>query len=844
MAITTIITGGAHISENGSKYGSAGDQKQSGSGTDYSGEVSMRTKNESQFKSSFGSYLLYRPKSPDDAATMASLMITACNNPNIGYSQAATSGPGGRGAIFTYGASTTTPINCDCASLVSYCISNAMGVSVNAATSGLGTQITSTNKFFAPVSVSTISFSSNPPYNGDVLLKAGAHAELVVAGNPREGKEDEIVAGSWAGNGTEIQGYRDQFGVVYDFTPRTTAPESNNSYYNQSYGVTANGSYAWGRFSEVMKSKCDLPRGACRKWYTYTEDGYSGGMAPSLGAVMCYTNKFDKQDPGIVYIVEGIEKEHIMVSYRDIKTDKFVYEKKIKRYGSWDMDKDGDGRYEYVFQGFIYNPAVDMGAHATSSQTSFVNNAQEQIGNGGSYVKKYTGVQTKNTAWSGAFIAAVASQTGSLLNIIIPNTFSCSDIGRIGVIRSMGTWFDGPALGGQPHPQLGDIALFRMRDQFERSSKYAADKAGIVINVSEGSAEAFGTNESRASSFQVAMGDVKKEVAQKEFTTDDPVFSGLFRPYWAKVDGTTQSVELYRQFEGLYTQNTSVEDIAIRDLRYITMTNKGIEPSIKSKDLLLCAINYTGMLANLYGALAEVGSSAATDSNLVVDLWQNTTNSAFQTELENEMASTTSTGAIDLSDVEMDSTIKTGGSVEAGGTYYGQLRKATITLTNTVKAIYSLLNEQIKNPAGTLGVMANMFQESKFDITAVNASDGGSGLIQWTDTKWSNRAAQMKSYCLRHGNKKPWNQNLQGQIEFLFYESTTNATFKTGLSKIKAVAKTKQGMRDAVRLFLDYYEIGGPQRRGEEIEVQNFSLRSGWGYGLWELFFGNSKRRG
>lgn len=843
MALTTIITGGAHQSESKSTYGSPGDQLQSGSGPDYSGEVSMRSKTESQFKSSFGAFTVYRPKNPNDAAAMARIMMTACNNPNIGYSQTSGSQASGRLAIFTYGPDSKTPINCDCSSLVSYCITNGMGVQVNGTSSELGNLMKNTGKFFSPFPVSEISFSSNPPYNGDVLQKNG-HVEMVVGGNPREGKEDEITVGSWTGNGTEVQEYRNQFGTTYDFKPRTTAPTSNDQYFNQSYGITQNGSYAWGRFSEIMKSKCDLPRGACRKWYTYTENGYPGGVAPSLGAVMCYTNKFDKTDPGIAYIVEGIEKEAIMVSYRDIKTNRFKYERKVKRYGSWDMDLDGDGKYEYVFQGFIYNPAVDMGAQATSSQASFVTNAKQQIGNNGSYTKKYTGVQTKNAAWSGAFVAAVASQTGSLLNIIIPNTFSCSDIGRIGVIRSMGTWFDGPAIGGQPHPQLGDIALFRTSDQFERSSKYSADKAGIVIDVSDSIAETLGTNKTRASSFKVAMGDVKKEVVLKEYTTDSPTFSGLFRPFWAKVDGTTQSIEMYRQFEGIYTQSTSIEDIAIRDLRYIDITRNGIEPSIKSKDLLICAINYTGMLANLYGSLSEVGSSAATDSNLVVDLWQNTSNSVFQTELENDMAATASTGVIDLSNVEMDSTIKTGGSVEASGVYYGQVRKATITLTNTVKAIYSLLNEQIKNPAGTLGVMANMFQESKFDITAVNASDGGSGLIQWTDTKWSNRAAQMKSYCLRHGNKKPWNQNLPGQIEFLFYESTTNATFKTGLSKIKVVAKTNQGMKDAVRLFLDYYEIGGPQRRGEEIEVQNFSLRSGWGQGLWELFFGNSKRRG
>ena len=114
MAIKTVVTGGAHASETGGINGKAGDQTQDPSATAaYTGEVSLQSYDESAFKNGYSGYVIYRPIKPDDASAIANIMIKACNNPNIGYSQDT------RGGIFTHGADSTVPINCDCSSLVS-----------------------------------------------------------------------------------------------------------------------------------------------------------------------------------------------------------------------------------------------------------------------------------------------------------------------------------------------------------------------------------------------------------------------------------------------------------------------------------------------------------------------------------------------------------------------------------------------------------------------------------------------------------------------------------------------------------------------------------------------------
>lgn len=189
--ITSIVVGGAHSDERG---GIAGGQQ----GDQTGGEVSYHEYTERSLIAAFPGMYVYRPRSASGAATMASLMVAACDNNNIGYSQTTRQG------IFQYGHNSTIPIACDCSSLVSYCITRAGVANINGGTAALLSQIPNSGAFYDPFPITTVSFANNPLYNGDVLLRNG-HTEMVCSGNPREGTADEaVVMGQGGVPGSQI----------------------------------------------------------------------------------------------------------------------------------------------------------------------------------------------------------------------------------------------------------------------------------------------------------------------------------------------------------------------------------------------------------------------------------------------------------------------------------------------------------------------------------------------------------------------------------------------------------------------------------------------------------------
>lgn len=110
--------GSARHDEHGSCYhgGKAGDQLQSGDGTDYTGEVSQQK----IYRHSSG-WNVYRLKEKANRSLLAKKMRNACNNANIGYDQ------DDREGILKNGTSSTTKTECDCSSLVRQCIIEATG---------------------------------------------------------------------------------------------------------------------------------------------------------------------------------------------------------------------------------------------------------------------------------------------------------------------------------------------------------------------------------------------------------------------------------------------------------------------------------------------------------------------------------------------------------------------------------------------------------------------------------------------------------------------------------------------------------------------------------------------
>lgn len=121
--------------------------------------------------------------------------------------------------------------------------------------------------------------------------------------------------------------------------------------------------YAWGRWREFLGKYHNLSRGNAENWWGYTQDGYSRGQTPKLGAVVCWSKGrvgVESDGAGHVGIVEIINKDNIVVS--------------MSAYGGtrWFTRTFPIGQYNYnsfVFQGFIYPPVNFTEEAETSSST-------------------------------------------------------------------------------------------------------------------------------------------------------------------------------------------------------------------------------------------------------------------------------------------------------------------------------------------------------------------------------------------------------------------------------------------------------------------------------------------
>ena len=182
-----IIFGSARIDENGNiSGGRAGDQT--------GNEVSMQV----YYMHAKGWYAL-RPKSADVAAKMATSMINACNNDNIGYDQ---SNRNVVSMIKKYGSTAAIAEKCetDCGNQVRGCILEATGKDVGDFYTGNEASVLEASGLFEKrFSVS----SSSQLYNGDVLVtKSKGHTVIVVSGRPRSGGSSSSGESSSSGAGS------------------------------------------------------------------------------------------------------------------------------------------------------------------------------------------------------------------------------------------------------------------------------------------------------------------------------------------------------------------------------------------------------------------------------------------------------------------------------------------------------------------------------------------------------------------------------------------------------------------------------------------------------------------
>lgn len=175
----SVIIGSARIDERGKiTGGTVGDQKQTGSGDDYKGEVSMQN----FYTHSKGWYIL-RPKYANHAEKIADLMILACNNKNLGYDQT------GRLGVIQNGIMSTTPTECDCSSLVRACIKEATGKDPGNFNTANEVEALEKSGLFE---IRRSYVTGATLYPGDVLVtKTKGHTAIVVSGGIRKMSEPE-----------------------------------------------------------------------------------------------------------------------------------------------------------------------------------------------------------------------------------------------------------------------------------------------------------------------------------------------------------------------------------------------------------------------------------------------------------------------------------------------------------------------------------------------------------------------------------------------------------------------------------------------------------------------------
>lgn len=191
--MSEVTIGSARIDERGKALGGqAGDQKQTGV-NDYKGEVSMQ-----DFYVHSKGWIIARlkPKYQKYAIGIASCMIIACNNKNIGYNQAERTD-----FILDGGVWATKPTSCDCSALVRDCVLEATGVDP-----GNFTTATEVNALLKTGLFDLFDYKVGTPlYTGDILVtKSKGHTAIVTSGLPVEPEVSDKMYPAYRGGTTSI----------------------------------------------------------------------------------------------------------------------------------------------------------------------------------------------------------------------------------------------------------------------------------------------------------------------------------------------------------------------------------------------------------------------------------------------------------------------------------------------------------------------------------------------------------------------------------------------------------------------------------------------------------------
>ncbi len=144
------------------------------------------------------------------------------------------------------------------------------------------------------------------------------------------------------------------------FTPRLTAPESDNEYYysdmnvfyKYGYPMPNCTAYAYGRAYEILGEEPRLSWNSAERWFTDNEisKAYKTGTTPKLGAVACWS--YD--GGGHVAVVEKITDDEITFSNSGYGYKNF-YLTTAK------LSDKNPGQDNWTFQGYIYIGEFESG---------------------------------------------------------------------------------------------------------------------------------------------------------------------------------------------------------------------------------------------------------------------------------------------------------------------------------------------------------------------------------------------------------------------------------------------------------------------------------------------------
>lgn len=230
-----IKVGSARIDENGNiSGGTAGDQ------------TGKEVSTQNYYLHSKGWYLI-RPKSVEDANKLASAMLAACENNNIGYDQNERLGIITQIKKYSSMVKIAVKTEADCGTLVRGCCIEAGFDPGNFNTSNEAVCLEKTGKFESRVAVT----SSTVLYNGDVLVtKTKGHTVIVVSGNPRTSE------GTSTGTGRNL-------------IKKMQSAKSRDSSLAGTYKTTSNSNLRYGPNKDKYDSIIVLPAGTKCQCYGY-----------------------------------------------------------------------------------------------------------------------------------------------------------------------------------------------------------------------------------------------------------------------------------------------------------------------------------------------------------------------------------------------------------------------------------------------------------------------------------------------------------------------------------------------------------------------------------------------